>query len=184
MFGLSKDDAKTEELKEIDEKKKQVEEKLKKAEASSKEKELEKIREKQDKLRKKMKSPEKKEEKIVDTSRWEKEMQERTAEERKEVIEALKKLESDNGIKHLRKVEKRMSPAEIERNEIRGAVKEFEEKKKQESDLKLMKKFEQLSVEELKELYNEREKIDEEWKKIREEWRKIKQKKTLRADER
>ncbi|MBU4189401.1 MAG: hypothetical protein KJ886_00185, partial [Candidatus Thermoplasmatota archaeon] len=63
-------------------------------------------------------------------------------------------------------VEKRMSPAEIERNEIRDAIKEVEEKKKQESDFKLMKKFEQLNIEELKELYNEREKIAEEREKI------------------
>lgn len=42
MFGLSKDYAKTEELKEIDEKKKQFEKELKKAE-SSKEEELKKI---------------------------------------------------------------------------------------------------------------------------------------------
>ena len=39
MLGLSKDNAKTEELKEIDEKKKEVEEKLKKIETPSKEKE-------------------------------------------------------------------------------------------------------------------------------------------------
>ena len=43
MFGLSKDDAKTEELKEIDEKKKQFEKELKKVEDSSKEEELKKI---------------------------------------------------------------------------------------------------------------------------------------------
>jgi len=97
MFDVSKDsNTKEEEIKEIDEKKDESsrEEKLKKIDEekeciekklknpqSSKEEELKKIREKQEKLRKVLKTSEKGEEKVVDTSAWEKKTQERIEKE-------------------------------------------------------------------------------------------------------
>ena len=66
MFGLSKNDAKMEELKEIDEKKKQFEKELKKAE-SSKEEELKKIDEEKRQVEEELKK--------IETSSKEKELE-------------------------------------------------------------------------------------------------------------